>query len=405
MPCRRVESHDPHCGAAATLHGEVPMSRRLVILAGLATLTACADSTEHVMDPILPAGGSVSHIGAHGPTVMTRNVYLGADLTPIIQAPSPGAVPLIAAEVWARIQATNYPARAGALADEIARTAPHLVGLQEAVLYHIQSPGDAAFGGTVPATTVAYDFVQLLLDSLAARGQSYQVVSAVTGTVVELPVFTGAQPIPFDDVRFTDREVILARSDVQVMNPQGAVFAARIDLSVGGPGGPPLSQVRGWASIDATVNGHAFRFISTHLEVQDVAPIQIMQGAELTAIATASPLPVIMLGDFNSAADMTQTPTYASFVSAGFRDVWDRPGDAGYTCCHAEDLLNPTSELDQRIDIVFIRGFGSAPGNSIGAQVQLVGDRSSDRLASGLWPSDHAGVVARLRLPPGIAKR
>ncbi|HSJ32362.1 MAG TPA: endonuclease/exonuclease/phosphatase family protein [Longimicrobiales bacterium] len=374
------------------------MSRHMLLLTGiLLASSACADGYE---GPTAPVHETLAIQGALGPTVMTRNVFLGADLNPIIQAASPLLIPGIAAEVWARIQASNFPARAGALADEIARTSPHLVGLQEAVLYHIQSPGDAAAGGQTPATTVAYDFVQLLVDSLEARGLSYDVVAEVTGTVVELPVYTGLPPFPFDDVRFTDREVILARSDVPVSNPQGGVFAARLNLPIGGPGGPLLSQQRGWASVDATVYDHTFRFISTHLEVQAVAPIQVMQGAELVAIATASPLPVVMVGDFNSAADGTQTPTYGNIVAAGFEDVWNRAGHPGYTCCHAEDLLNEQSTLDQRLDVVFVRGFRTAPQGSIGARVQLVGDRSVDRLSSGLWPADHAGVVASLRLPP-----
>ena len=374
--------------------------RSLLVTSGILTLFACAEGP---VDPLTRVEVS-SLEGAVGPTVMTRNVFLGADLNPIIQAGTPSQVPFIAAGVWAKIQATNFPARAGALADEIARHSPDLVGLQEAVLYHIQSPGDAAFGGTAPATTVAYDFVQILIDSLAARGQTYAVVSEVTGTVVELPVYTGAAPVPFDDVRFTDREVILARSDVPVWNPQGGVFAARINLPIGGPGGPALSQRRGWAAIDASVDGHTFRFISTHLEVQSVAPIQVMQGAELIAVAGASPLPVVLVGDFNSAADGTQTPTYSNIVDAGYQDVWNRVGEPGYTCCQAEDLLNTTSELDQRLDIIFIGGFRTAPQGSLGASVQIVGDHPVDRLPSGLWPADHAGVVAMLRLtPPAVA--
>jgi endonuclease/exonuclease/phosphatase family metal-dependent hydrolase len=206
--------------------------------------------------------------------------------------------------------------------------------------------------------------------------------------------------VPFDDVRFTDREVILARADVPVTNPQGGVYAARLDIPIGGAGGPPLSQRRGWTSIDATVYDHTFRFLSTHLEVQSVAPIQVLQGAELIAIADASPLPLIMVGDFNSAADGSQTPTYANLIGAGFQDVWHRPGEPGYTCCHAEDLLNTAPELDQRLDVVFVRGFRTSPEGSIGARVQLVGDNITDRLTSGLWPADHAGVVATLRLPP-----
>jgi hypothetical protein len=382
-----------------TINREVPMLRRMFMLAAVAALTACAETSEQLMDPIHAAAGTADMRGATGPTVLTRNLYLGADLNPLIQAASPLEIPVIAAAIWGRIQATDFPARAGALADEIADEAPHLVGLQEAVLYQIQSPGDAAFGGQTPATTVVYDFVQLLLDSLESRGLRYDVVSQQTGTVVEVPVFTGAQPIPFDDVRFTDREVILARSDVQTMNPDGGVFAARIDVPIGGAGGPPLSQRRGWASIDAIVFDHAFRFISTHLEVQAVEPVQTLQAAELIGVANESLLPVVMLGDFNSAADGTQTPAYAMIVGAGFEDVWNR-GEPGYTCCHDEDLLNTAPDLDQRIDIVFLRGFRSSSMGSIGGRVRLVGDKARDRLSSGLWPSDHAGVVASLRLPP-----
>jgi hypothetical protein len=374
------------------------MSRRLLLLSAVLA-AACADGSEAPFDPV-PAGENAVASGARGPVVLTRNMYLGADLTPLLQAPSPQAVPFVAGEVWGRIVASNPPARAGGMADEIAATAPDLIGLQEAVLYQVQSPGDAVGGGTTPATEVAYDFVQLLLDSLAAKGLSYVVAAEGVGTAVEVPVFTGTG---FDDVRFTDREVILARADVAIENPQSGVFAARITMPIGGGGGPLLHQVRGWASIDATVRGHAFRFLSTHLEVQGAAPIQEAQAAELLSIANTSPLPVVLAGDINSAADGSQTTSYAQIIASGFEDVWHK-GSPGYTCCHAEDLLNSGAHLDQRIDIIFLRGFRTTSHGSIGAQVRLIGDHSSDRLASGLWPSDHAGVIASLRLtPPAVA--
>jgi hypothetical protein len=69
--------------------------------------------------------------------------------------------------------------------------------------------------------------------------------------------------------------------------------------------------------------------------------------------------------------------------------------DPGFTCCQATNLLNPTSTLTERVDLVLTRGpfrLGKAP---------LVGDEASDRLASGLWPSDHAGVVVNLELDSG----
>jgi hypothetical protein len=372
------------------------MTKRYFPLVAVLTLWACSDTAV----PDSPAASTLSALGADGPTVLTRNIYLGADLNPVLGAPSPQVVPLIAAQVWAEVQATNFPARAGALADEIVRGRPHLIGLQEASLYRVQSPGDLALGGAVPATAVAYDFVALLLDSLAARGAEYVIAAQTNSFDVELPVYTGASPIPFDDVRLTDREVILARADVAFGNAQGGLFAARLNLTAGGAGGAPVSVTRGWASVDATIDGRSFRFLSTHLEVQSFAPIQVAQAAQLLSIASASSLPIVMLGDFNSAADGSQTPTYANIVQAGFTDVWHREGVPGYTCCHAADLLNDAPELNQRIDIVFVRGFDPSGLGSVGARVQVTGDQPRDRLPSGLWPSDHAGVLATLRLPP-----
>ena len=67
----------------------------------------------------------------------------------------------------------------------------------------------------------------------------------------------------------------------------------------------------------------------------------------------------------------------------------------GYTCCQAGDLTNPVSQLYERIDIVFTRNIALATGQSI-----LIGDTPAERTPSGLWPSDHAGVVPRLESAP-----
>ena len=74
------------------------------------------------------------------------------------------------------------------------------------------------------------------------------------------------------------------------------------------------------------------------------------------------------------------------FRSAGFTDAWrsKRSPDPGFTCCQAENLLNPTPLLNRRIDLVLFRGgFGVA-------DISLIGNRPADRTSSGLWPSDHA---------------
>jgi hypothetical protein len=56
--------------------------------------------------------------------------------------------------------------RAEALADEIVRASPDLVGLQEAALFRTQIPAD---GPATPATNVSYDFIQILIDALEDR--------------------------------------------------------------------------------------------------------------------------------------------------------------------------------------------------------------------------------------------
>jgi hypothetical protein len=90
-------------------------------------------------------------------------------------------------------------------------------------------------------------------------------------------------------------------------------------------------------------------------------------------------------------------PPYGVFTVNGFTDVWTmRPhAQDGFSCCQAEDLANPQSQLSERIDMVF-----ALPRPSRVEDVQLLGDRvrRNGRLAgsSVLWPSDHAAVAARL---------
>jgi hypothetical protein len=334
-------------------------------------------------------------------------VYLGADLEAVITAPL-AQLPIVAAQTFAAIQASNFPERAVALADEIARTQPHVVGLQEVELYRIQSPGDAAAGGTVPATAVAIDFLALLQQALAARGVTYSVAAVVQNFDAEVPAFTGIGPTgpTFDDIRLTDRDVILVRDDVAWSNPLGANYTVNLPIEIGGQA---LFILRGWTSVDADVGGTTVRFVNTHLETQVAPPIQLAQAQELLAIAAAQPLPTILVGDFNSDAGGGQTPTYGLLTGSGYRDAWldVHPRTPGLTCCHAEDLRNETPQLDQRIDLILIGdSFKQRNGQLVGGvQATVLGDDPADRTPSGLWPSDHAGVVATLRVPRDVALR
>ena len=94
---------------------------------------------------------------------------------------------------------------------------------------------------------------------------------------------------------------------------------------------------------------------------------------------------------------MPQDPAYIHFLSAGYNDAWSGifPNTAGFTCCQAELDNNPVSQLYQRIDLILTLGTIDAK------TIALYGADPSDRTVDGLWPSDHAGVSARLKLENG----
>ena len=86
---------------------------------------------------------------------------------------------------------------------------------------------------------------------------------------------------------------------------------------------------------------------------------------------------------------MPDLPPVAGFHSvAAHSAAAGNDPEGGLTSGQGADLSNPTSELHERIDYVFVRG----------ARVDgcwVVGDRSEDRTtSSSLWPSDHACVLA-----------
>jgi len=377
------------------------ISRRSILtLAFMLTLTACVDDPTSAPFPSVAR----SDAGGNDLRVMTRNLYLGANLDPVLAIQDPNLVPGAIAQTWAQIVATNYPERAEALADEIVAADPHLVGLQEVVLYRRQSPSDIVRGIITPnAEQVVYDFGDLLVRALAARGANYRIVARVEDIDVEAPMYTGVGALPFDDIRYTDHDMILARFDVATTNAFSANFAASVPLTLGGL---PVTLKRGWTAVDAEIGGSAIRFVNTHLETQQFRPVQEAQAAQLIAWMATSPSTVVLTGDLNSAANAdapvaSRTATYEMMRTAGFEDLWLRGNhnDAGLTCCNAHDLLNPEPLYNQRIDFVMINQFrGLFVG---GAQLNVVGADPALRTPSGLWPSDHAGVAAVLHLPAG----
>lgn len=338
---------------------------------------------------------------------MTRNVYVGADIFRVFDATAPEEVPIVVTGILQTVFETDFPARSEALADEIARHRPHLIGLQEVSLLRVQSPGDFLIGNPQPAETELFDYLDILLARLAEEGLDYRVAAVVENADVELPFlagFDGGVP-QLDDVRLTDRDVILARGDVETSD----VLARNYGVSFSVPfGAITIDFLRGFVAVDATVHGREIRFVNTHLEVQSLVPvIQQAQTAELLNEFAAEELPVVLVGDFNSAPGDPFPAPYAQLTAAGYTDTWlrrlGRPED-GATCCFTETLDDPGATLGSRIDLVWARTGSDAPpfDGGIGpVRATVVGDELGDRTDGGLWPSDHAGVVSSmvLRVP------
>jgi endonuclease/exonuclease/phosphatase family metal-dependent hydrolase len=333
-------------------------------------------------------------------SVMTRNVYHGvnAELADAAAAPSPAAFLAAATAVFNGYHERNFPERAAGLATEIEETQPDVVGLQEVVMVRTDTPAD---GRLTSAEQVSLDYLQILLDELQGRGLNYTAVVQSINWDIEVPTSQNF------DLRHTDRVVTLIRTDgksgLKVLGTNSGHFQRNCTLPTAAVGG--ITILRGWTSVDLSIRGKAVRVINTHLDgdCSDVAPaIQLAQAQEIlqgpVQDAKDKNLPVILLGDLNSKADGTGTQTYAELLKpeVGFADAWAEEGrhsDSGYTCCQDDDLLNPVSNLEDRRDLVLF-----LPGGLEATDAEVVGAKPTDRTPSGLWPSDHAGVVADLRL-------
>jgi endonuclease/exonuclease/phosphatase family metal-dependent hydrolase len=315
--------------------------------------------------------------------VMTRNLYLGANLDPIVQAKSaPEAFAAVAAG-WAQVQANDFPVRARAVAREIGTVKPDFVGFQELTLYRTQTPADFT---VTPATKVVLDYARELRLALAARKLKYRFVAIAPWTDAELP----AGNPPTMDIRLTVRDGLLVRSDakIRIRRVRRVQYATTTPLFNG-----LVTAKRGYIVVDAVKGGRAFRVATTHLESFN-NDSQVAQGQQLGQDLSAGKVPTILLGDLNSRADGTGTPTHANLLALGFQDAWAQahPNAIGLSCCHGDDLRELGGPFYSRIDYVLLRnGFRAVAAG-------IVGQNPSDRIG-GLWPSDHAGVWATLKLP------
>jgi endonuclease/exonuclease/phosphatase family metal-dependent hydrolase len=348
--------------------------------------------------------------------VMTRNVYLGADLTPGVQATSLQALVNGAGVILNQVDQNDFRKRAKGLAAEILGQKPDLVGLQEAALWRTEGCDKNPL--LLGATTVRYDFLALLLAQLNKGKKLYSAV--VTKPEFDFEVWantdgnesTAGPGCPLGSEingRLTMRDVILARKGtVRTSSPKSGTFDTLLEVR---PAGVSIDVTRGWTSVDAKVGSQKFRFVNTHLEAFDNnaanhtnkgadvgnGEVRQAQASELVKVGgpAVSSLPVILLGDLNSDVKTEvkkgDALAYRALLNAKFTE---RATAKPFGCCLNANVLKTSgggkvTDFDHIVDHVMTNS----------KKVKLLSSTITGRKpVGGYWDSDHAGLFSALKV-------
>jgi endonuclease/exonuclease/phosphatase family metal-dependent hydrolase len=352
--------------------------------------------------------------------VMTRNIFLGADLGPGLSATNFQQLADGAGVILNQVDDNDFSVRAKGLSSEILKKSPDLVGVQEGALWREDECG-------IPLPVDADqphengDFLQLLLDRLNKKKKRYRAVMVQPEFDFETPVNYDGDTETGTDIpalsiegcdfngRLTMRDVILAKRGVKVSDPLGGHYSTLLQVSVGGV---PVNVTRGWTSVEAKVQGAPkFKFVNTHFEAFDNqasnhtnqstdvgnGEIRQAQADELVGTdgpATSENLPVVLLGDLNSDVETWIHPgdelANQLILDAGFRE---RSTRTPRSCCLSADILSEggggsVDDFDHNVDHVL---------TDTPKKVKLVDSSVTGRQpVNGFWSSDHAGIFSKL---------
>lgn len=339
-------------------------------------------------------------------TVMTRNVFLGADLGPALRASGVGEFTAASGQIFRQLKSTNFAKRAKGLAQEIQARKPDLIGLQEVALWR-EGPVDiaAVTAQKTSASKVYQDFLKILLKEINKGTVQYEVVKVQKEFDFEAPTDVDGNPKTGlfgadKDYRLTMRDVILKKegSRVKVKDQQGKQYTKANSFSVD-ISGVTVTSRRGWLSTRAKVgDSRWFTFANTHLEAFDdrtqVPSIRAKQAGEFAKAMAKAKGPLIAVGDFNSDSPGLvpgDEQAFEALTAAGFVDIGTT---TPLSCCIAgsDDMQSGGSikDFDHRVDQIFT----TTPKKVTKVKTWVVGRKQS----FGFWHSDHAGVVGRYTL-------
>ncbi len=370
----------------------------------------------------------------HQLTVMTRNLYLGADLSPALQATDVNGAVDAAFQIEQQVHRTQFPTvRAALLANEIKKRKPDVVGLQEAALWRT-GPYDLGAVTTGPKATQVDpqggDFLSDLLRRLNKGGKKgkkgaasakkkappvrYRIGVVKTEFDFELPVNQGTGgltvcPAQCHNERLTMRDAILVRKGVKISNASSGTFNTLLRVKVGGV--LNVDVTRGWAAVDAKVKGKKVHVVDSHFEAFDSGAsntgsdgktypkggIREAQAKQLIAPGgpATSKHPTLLIGDFNSDSpvhgdqvDPGDALAYRALLAGGWSERAFTPPPFG-CCIQDPNLSSPSATgVTHRVDHIM--------SNTKKLKFKKGGLTST--FANGLWSSDHFGVWSQLQV-------
>ena len=381
-------------------------------------------------------------------TVMSRNIYLGADVGVALELIPD--FPAAAQFMWDQVKKTDFTKRANKLAAEAASEKPALIGIQEATTWYCKK-------NLWSEKVAVFDFLAQFIKATQATGTSYALASfdGVDAfnpgySIAAIPYLTKVEdpdlfPSLFGSTSaacgFTIGDAILVRDDLKrnIKLVGNTEYDATYSIV------PTIMTIyRGYTWIDFEVDDSLVRVISTHLESiwdENKVPNSALQAAQLIEDLKGAKMPLIVMGDFNAdprdprakgepnpglqpeiseacpTSGIASCNAYKAMIDAGFTHATPDAKDPRYFTWGASALLNGPDP--KRIDVA--KEFGNQYGftdrldyiftNNVYATVssKIIGNIYPD--GSSIWDcgdekcfaSDHAGLVATIEIPRSMA--
>lgn len=283
-------------------------------------------------------------------TVMTRNLYLGADVGVAMDL-----IPNLSAAaqfMWDQVKKTDFNKRAPKLAAEIIAKKPDVIGIQEATIWFCKK-------NAWSSRTEVFNFTSQFLAATKAQGTEYVLASKAgkiainTGySISAIPFITMVNdPETFQPLFGQDRaacgfeiaDALAIRADLaeKVLAVGNSEYETTYTVV------PTIMTVyRGYSWADIQIGQTPVRFVTTHLESlwdDNKVPNAALQAQQLINDLRSTRNPVVIMGDFNSDP---RDPRISDDPNAGGQPTASKMCPAGASKCNAYLLMTEAGYQD-----------------------------------------------------------